>query len=220
LNRSDLFPAHDGLGVTRAGQHLPAEDAELTLITDLLDAADAANLFADLLHHTQWEQHRIRLHGRELNCPRLSAWYGDPRTSYAYSGLTVVARGWSRPLLAIRREVEAVSGYRFNSVLLNLYRNGSDSMGWHSDDERELGCNPIVASVTLGAGRRFKLRHKNKLKARTQFLDLDLPHNSLLLMSGPTQHHWRHALPKTRKPVAERINLTFRQVRTMGMLTT
>ena len=220
LNQSDLFTANDTPGGRGIGRRLPARDAELALFTDLMDSADAAALFAELLHHTQWERHRIRLHGREFDCPRLSAWYGDQGLSYAYSGLTVVARGWNEPLLAIRRKVEAVSGHRFNSVLLNLYRNGDDSMGWHSDDERELGRNPVVASVSLGAHRRFKLRHKNRLKARTEFLDLELPHNSLLLMSGSTQHHWRHALPNTRKPVAERINLTFRQIRTMGMLTT
>jgi alkylated DNA repair dioxygenase AlkB len=140
--------------------------------------------------------------------PRLSAWYGDAGAVYTYSGLRLEPLPWTPVLLEIKQATERLSGTRFNSVLLNLYRDGQDSMGWHSDDEPELGPEPVIASVSLGALRRFVFQHKK----RRWRIALDLEPGSVLLMAGATQHHWRHALPKTRRPVAPRINLTFRTI--------
>jgi alkylated DNA repair dioxygenase AlkB len=141
--------------------------------------------------------------------PRLVAWFGDPEASYTYSGLKLVPEPWPARLASLRARVEEQAGAAFNSVLCNLYRDGADSMGLHSDDERELGQNPIIASVSLGETRRFVMRHKKKAAER---LDLDLPGGSLLVMAGTTQHHWRHGVPKQRAIEGARINLTFRRI--------
>ena len=168
-----------------------------------------------LWHEVEWSQHHVRIAGRRVPCPRLSAWYGVDGAHYAYSGHTYLPLPFSPLLNEIRREVESATGHPFNSVLLNAYRDGRDSMGWHSDDEPELGVRPVIASVSLGATRRFRLRH------RRQDLDpvaLDLEHGSLLVMDGDTQAHWHHAVPKTRRLVELRVNLTFRRIRNEGAL--
>lgn len=154
-----------------------------------------------------WEQLEISMMGRRLLMPRLCAWFGD--AAYAYSGIEHQPLPWPTWLGPVRRRLEEACGAPFNSVLLNLYRNGRDSMGWHADDEPELGPNPAIASLSIGATRRFRLKHRRKLHS----IGIDLGDGDLLLMRGETQHHWRHALPKTRKLVAARYNLTFRQVR-------
>lgn len=169
----------------------------------------AAQLFDDLRRSIDWQQESILMFGRRVLVPRLVAWHGDPGTSYTYSGTLHGPSPWTPPLACIRDRVAGLCSARFNAVLLNLYRDGRDGMGWHSDDEAELGRNPVIASVSLGATRRFCLRHR---KRRDLKLDLPLPHGSLLCMAGATQHHWVHALPKTRALVGERINLTFRYV--------
>ncbi len=147
--------------------------------------------------------------GRPRLVPRLVAWHGDPGATYTYSGTPHEPLPWTPALEQVRRRVQELSGLQFNAVLLNLYRDGRDGMGWHADDEPELGPDPAIASVSLGAVRRFCLRHRRRKGLRT---DLSLPHGSLLLMTGATQGHWVHALPKTAVPVGERINLTFRRV--------
>jgi alkylated DNA repair dioxygenase AlkB len=141
--------------------------------------------------------------------PRLSAWYGDPGAIYSYSGLRLEPLPWTPVLLEIRQVVTDLAETPFNSVLLNLYRDGQDSMGWHSDAEPELGRNPVIASVSLGAVRRFVLRHK---KRKEQHIALELESGSVLVMGGALQHYWRHALPKIRQAVGPRINLTFRLI--------
>lgn len=170
---------------------------------------EAAGLFAELRRTIDWQQESILAFGRRVLVPRLVAWHGDPGTSYTYSGTTHQPLPWTPPLARIRDRAAELCGGFFNAVLLNLYRDGRDGMGWHADDEVELGRDPVIASVSLGATRRFCLRHR---KRRNLKLNLPLPHGSLLCMSGPTQHHWVHALPKTRTAVGERINLTFRVV--------
>jgi alkylated DNA repair dioxygenase AlkB len=167
--------------------------------------AEADELFARLKENVAWKQERGRF-GRPF--PRLTALYGDPGVVYRYSGVTYPAAPWTEELAHIRRRVEQAASAPFNSVLLNRYRDGSDSMGFHADDEPELGRNPIVPSVSLGAPRRFLLRHN----AGRQTLELCLTHGSLLVMAGTLQHHWQHALPKVTDKVAERINLTFRRL--------
>jgi alkylated DNA repair dioxygenase AlkB len=170
------------------------------------DAADA--LFAELRAATPWEQEA----GRGRPFPRLSAWYADSGLTYSYSGVTHRARDWTPALHDVRRRVEQASGAPFNSLLLNLYRDGRDSIGFHSDAEPELGVNPVVASVSLGAVRQFVLKHK-KSKDKLVFR---LAHGSLLVMGGTCQHHWIHGIPKTAAPVDERINLTFRRILAAG----
>jgi alkylated DNA repair dioxygenase AlkB len=171
------------------------------------EAADA--LLARLQAEVPWRQEKTSW-GHFF--PRLTAWYADPGLSYSYSGVTHHGLAWTEPLTEVRRRVEAAAGAPFNSLLLNCYRDGQDSIGFHADDERELGPNPIVPSLSLGATRTFVLRH-NATAARLKF---DLTHGSLLIMGGTLQHHWKHALPRVRGPVGQRINLTFRQIVRQG----
>jgi alkylated DNA repair dioxygenase AlkB len=171
-----------------------------------LTEPEADELFATLKAHTPWKQ-EIGSFGRPF--PRLTAYYADPGVSYTYSGVTHPALPWPDCLVEVRRRVEKSAGAPMNSLLLNYYRHGDDSMGFHSDDEPELGVNPVIPSLSLGATRQFVLRHKSS-KERITY---DLTHGSLLVMAGATQHHWQHTIPKTKKPVGERINLTFRSIR-------
>jgi len=172
-------------------------------------AGEAAQLFDDLRRQIDWRQEEILMFGRRVPVPRRVAWHGDPGASYTYSGTEHHPLPWTPALERVRARVTGLTGVDFNAVLLNLYRDGRDGMGWHADDEPELGRNPVIASVSLGATRRFCLRHRRRRELR---VDLPLAHGSLLLMSGATQHHWVHALPKTAAAVGERINLTFRRL--------
>ena len=187
--------------------------ADLLFDPNFLPESEASTLRVQLTAEVAWEQRAIRMFGRELPQPRLTAWHGDPAARYTYSGLTWEPRPWTPALLDLRQRIRAATGARFNSVLLNYYRDGRDSMGWHADDEPELGPSPVIASLSLGATRRFRLRPIGpKAGALAQPLGLDLPNGSLLLMRGPTQHCWQHALPKTARPTGPRLNLTFRWV--------
>ncbi|MGH8352339.1 MAG: alpha-ketoglutarate-dependent dioxygenase AlkB family protein [Pseudomonas sp.] len=189
---------------------LPLPAAELRFTPNWLEAATADRWLAALLAETPWEQPRLQVHGRAYPVPRLLAWYGDREASYRYSGLTHQPLPWTPLLAEIRDRVEGAVGQRLNGVLLNYYRDGQDSMGWHSDDEAELGRNPLVASLSLGGTRRFDLRRKGQTRIEHS---LELGHGSLLVMSGPTQHYWQHQVAKTRHACAPRLNLTFRLIR-------
>ncbi len=189
---------------------LQLPDADVTLDPAWLPALEADVLLASLREDIPWETHRVRLFGREVASPRLSCWIGDPEALYRYSGIRHAPHPWPEPLCSLRDRLERECGQRFNSVLANLYRDGGDAMGWHSDDEPELGSRPVIASISLGAARRFVLKHRASPGHK---LDVVLPHGSLLLMRGDTQRHYRHTLPRTAKPVAARINLTFRWIR-------
>jgi alkylated DNA repair dioxygenase AlkB len=187
--------------------------ADVALIPHWLAADEANSLLARLLVEVPWETHRLRLFGRELEAPRLSCWIGDAGAAYAYSGTRFAPRPWPPALAALRAKVERACGGRFDSVLANLYRDGNDSMGWHSDDEPELGERPLIASLSLGAERRFRFRRRRARGEPVQAgdtLELLLPHGSLLRMAGDTQRWYRHDLPKMRAVTAPRINLTFR----------
>ena len=188
---------------------LPLPDAELAFETQWLAPAAADALFAGLRERVAWECHRIRLFGREHASPRLSCWIGDPDASYRYSGTRFEPHPWPAVLLPVRARLREELRIDFNSVLANLYRDGRDAMGWHGDNEPELGARPVIASLSLGATRRFVLKDRGDPDRR---LALDLPHGSLLVMSGETQRNYRHALPRTAKPVGARINLTFRRI--------
>lgn len=192
---------------------LQLPNAQLDYRPHWLDAARADQWLAHLLVETPWEQPQVFLHGRHYPVPRLVAWYGDAEASYRYSGLLHQPLPWTPLLAQIRAQVEAVAGQSLNAVLINYYRDGQDSMGWHSDDEPELGRNPLVASLNLGGTRRFDLRRKGTKGIEHS---LQLGHGALLVMAGATQHYWQHQVAKTAKPVAPRINLTFRLIRTQS----
>jgi alkylated DNA repair dioxygenase AlkB len=171
--------------------------------------ADAQAWSAALDRELAWDHESIVLFGRSVEVPRLSVCYGDDGVEYRYSNVTHRAQRWPTRLVALRDRLRRTVGMRFNFVLANLYRDGCDSMGWHADDERELGARPVVASISLGATRAFKLRARDGTGRRAA---LDLESGSLLLMWGRSQRIWQHALPKVRADVGRRINLTFRDV--------
>ena len=191
-----------------SGERLELPDGEGVLFRRAFTPVESADLFAALQRETPWRQPVITLYGRSIASPRLSAWHGDPGAVYSYSGLRLEPEPWTPALRIVRERVEALAGTRFNSVLLNWYRDGQDSMGWHSDDEPELGANPVIASASFGAARRFLMRHK-KQRLRQEWL---LEDGDVLVLGGATQHYWRHHVPKTRQPVGPRINLTFRWI--------
>jgi alkylated DNA repair dioxygenase AlkB len=156
-----------------------------------------------------WKQESMNMYGKKVNFPRLTAWYGDNDKPYSFSGITLQPHPWNSEILEIKRKIEPQAKVIFNSVLLNLYRNGNDSISWHTDAEPELGLNPIIASVNFGETRKFQLRHKITGEKK----EIDLVHGSLLIMQGELQHFWQHQVPKTSKVVGERINLTFRVIK-------
>lgn len=190
-------------------QRIAIPDGDVVLYPKFFASEVADTFLQELTEQVAWKQERITLYGKEHDVPRLTAWYGDAGKRYRYSGITVEAATWTEPLLRIKQKIEAVSEQVFNSVLLNLYRNGEDSVAWHSDNEPELG--PVIASVSLGEQRPFQLRHKNNSFLKKS---IGLPHGSLLMMGGTTQQFWLHQVPKSsRKNLQPRINLTFRTVR-------
>ena len=185
-------------------------DADITLYDTFFSLAESDGLFAALREQTAWEQRYVKIYGKRYAEPRLTAWYGEAGKQYSYSGITLQPLPWTPLLLELKARVDVAARTTFNSVLLNFYRDGRDSNGWHQDNEPELGQNPVIASVSFGATRRFQLRHK--FNQHVPRLALDLTPGSLLLMAGPTQHFWQHQIPKTAKAVAPRINLTFRVI--------
>lgn len=186
---------------------MPAACAPASLAPGWLEAAQAAHLQAALLEAIPWQVHRIRLFGRWVDSPRLSCWIGDAGAAYRYSGVRFAPHAWPEALQPLRARLVRELDTPFNSVLANLYRTGMDAMGWHSDDEPELGPEPVIASLSLGAARRFVLRRRQDPAVRQEFL---LEPGSLLVMRGACQAQWQHALPRARRVGAPRINLTFR----------
>jgi alkylated DNA repair dioxygenase AlkB len=170
---------------------------------------DSATFLNTFINSIPWKQETIKMYGKLMQTPRLTAWYGDNDKDYTSSGTKYHPIPWTDELLAIKKKTEALAGIRFNSVLLNYYRNGNDSVAWHSDDEYELGKDPVIASVSFGQVRRFDVRHK---------LDHDrkyaiyLENGSLLLMKGNLQHDWEHRIAKSTTHMKERVNLTFRVI--------
>lgn len=192
-----------------SGEPLPLQDADIRYWSRAFGPEEASRLFDELRASTEWRQEEVLIFGRRRLVPRLVAWYGDPGARYTYSGTPHEPLPWTPAIQRVRERVHELAGHTFNGVLLNLYRDGRDGMGWHSDDEPELGRDPVIASVSFGATRRFRLRHR---KRRELAAEIPLAHGSLLLMAGSTQHHWLHAVPKTSSAVGPRVNLTFRGV--------
>lgn len=183
-------------------------DGELYWIRQFYQAPEADQLFTELKAELGWQQEDIFIFGKWVRVPRLMCWYGDPDAHYQYSGVNHRPLPWTPVLLTIRKKIEQHCQCTFNSVLANLYRDGNDSMGCHADDEKELGTNPVIASLSLGDTRVFKLHHKK----RKATLNFELGHGDLLIMAGALQHHWVHSVPKTKQLKTPRINLTFRRI--------
>jgi len=188
---------------------LSLPDADIVTYSNVFSKDESTSIFTDLSENIHWKQEDTFLYGKKVALPRLTAWYGDQGKTYTYSKIKMNPNSLTSILEHIKRQVEEICGESFNSVLLNLYRNGSDSIAWHSDDEKELGENPVIASLSFGETRSFMLRHKFKKELK---LNIELTHGSLLIMRGTTQHCWQHQIPKTRSSRKPRINLTFRKI--------
>ena len=183
--------------------------SRVTLLRDAIVPTDEARLIRDLIDGVAWRQDHLVIHGVRRAVPRLQAWVGDPGAAYSYSGIRLDPAPWSDPVLELRAIASAVADAEFNSVLINWYRSGDDALAWHADDEPELGPEPVIASVSLGATRRFRLRRRAD---HATSIGLDLPGGSVLVMAGSTQRDWEHCVPRTARPVGDRINLTFRHI--------
>lgn len=184
---------------------LPAD--VLNYIPNVFTHNESQHYLTEFINAVQWEQRVVNMYGNALLTPRLTAWYGDPKKDYAYSGNRFSPLPWTPSLLQIKQKIEPLAGAQFNSVLLNYYRDGNDSVAWHSDNEQELGKQPIIGSVSFGQVRRFDIRHKlhhdRKYAVR-------LEEGSLLIMKGELQQHWEHRIAKSKEPMKARVNLTFR----------
>lgn len=185
-------------------------DAEMEYYPEFFPLAKANELFELLQTETPWQQDTITVFGKTHLQPRLTALFGNEGKPYGYSNIVMQPHHWSPLMMYIKEEVEKACSENFTTVLLNNYRDGRDSNGWHSDNEKELGRNPVIASISFGAERVFQLKH-NTIKEAKQ--NITLEHGSLLVMKGTTQHFWKHQIPKTIKPIGARINLTFRIIK-------
>lgn len=185
-------------------------DAEIIYYPSFFDVVESETIFRELLATIPWQQDEIKVYGKVHPQPRLTALFGNGGKPYSYSNITMQPHPWNILLQKIKFKIEEAAGASFSTVLLNLYRDGKDSNGWHADDEKELGQDPIIASVSFGAERHFHLKHRSRKELKQKIL---LENGSLLLMKGPTQHHWLHQIPKTMKPIEPRINLTFRIIK-------
>lgn len=203
--RQQLFPENPN-----EAEEIPIKDGELRLYPNLFSPEESEVFFTQLKEKIKWKQEEIKIHGKIIPIPRLTAWFGDAGKTYMYSGITVEPEPWTPTLLKIKSKIEEVSNVTFNSVLLNYYRNERDSVSWHSDDEPELGKNPVIGSVSFGDVRTFQLKHKTD---KTLKINKDLPDGSYFEMAGSTQHHWLHQIPKRTRKIGTRINLTFRIIR-------
>ena len=204
MSQLNLFPE-----TSNESELTQITNGEYIYIPNFFGKAECDVYFKKLLEEISWKQESMNMYGKTLDFPRLTAWYGDNDKPYSFSGIMLKPQTWTTTLLEIKKQIETKAQVHFNSVLLNLYRNGNDSISWHTDAEKELGINPIIASVNFGATRRFQLRHNTN----NEKIELNLSHGSLLIMQGELQHYWQHQVPKTKQVVKERINLTFRTIK-------
>jgi alkylated DNA repair dioxygenase AlkB len=208
MGQPSLFDTPDTM--KKPGDNILPKDGEVLFFPSFFNKADCDRLFKSLLDNILWQQDQIRFYGKMIDLPRLTAWYGVNDKPYTYSGIPMNPHPWTADLLEIKNKIETIANVNFSSVLLNRYRTGKDSVSWHCDDEKELGINPIIGSVSFGATRTFKLRH---LQDKSLVEKVELNHGSYILMRGGTQHKWEHEIPKTSKTLSERINLTFRVIK-------
>jgi alkylated DNA repair dioxygenase AlkB len=208
----DLFSQTDLFGSTESTKtkKFDLPDADVTLFEGFFTKQESERLYKDLTEKILWQQDQIRFYGQMIDLPRLTAWYGENNKPYTYSGIPMNPHPWTEDLLFIKNRIEKEAGVIFTSVLLNLYRKGKDSVNWHSDDEKELGQNPVIGSVSFGETRPFQLRHLTRKDLNK--VDIPLTTGSFLLMKGTTQHFWEHQIPKTTRDIKSRINLTFRVI--------
>lgn len=190
-----------GLNLIKNGEYL--------FYPDFFTKSESDKYLLILKNNIRWKQESMNMYGKQIMFPRLTAWYGDNDKPYSFSGITLSPHSWTDELLDIKNKIEPITKTKFNSVLLNQYRNGNDSISWHTDAEKELGQNPIIGSVNFGATRKFQLRHMQTKEK----IEIELTHGSLLIMQGESQHYWQHQVPKTTQKVNERINLTFRVIK-------
>jgi alkylated DNA repair dioxygenase AlkB len=184
-------------------------DAEIIYYPHFFDKKEADAIFVQLINEIPWQQDNIKVYGKIHQQPRLTALFGNEGKPYSYSNIKMPPHPWNLLLQKIKSYVESVTDTNFTTVLLNQYRDGKDSNGWHADNEKELGTNPVIASVSFGTERVFQLKHNSDKDQKKSIL---LEHGSLLIMKGTTQHFWKHQIPKTSKPIGSRINLTFRVI--------
>ena len=185
-------------------------DSDIIYYPNFFDKEKADEFFEKLKTDIPWQQDDITVFGKKYPQPRLTSLFGNEGKPYSYSNIVMKPHSWNSLLMFIKNQIEEVCPENFTTVLLNYYRDGKDSNGWHADNEKELGTNPVIASVSFGAERSFHLQH-NSIKE--QKLKINLEHGSLLIMKGTTQHFWKHQIPKTAKPIGPRINLTFRIIK-------
>ena len=190
---------------TVVGQNLELSNAEVIFYPRLFQGPESHQLFTELLHQIEWKQEPIKLFGKSVLQPRLTAYHGTQ--AYTYSGATMQPSPWNAPLLQIKEKIEPLVDTEFNGVLLNLYRNGQDYIGWHSDDEKNLKKGSVIGSLSLGETRRFIFRRRDDRQIK---VELNLQSGDFLIMGGETQKFWQHHVPKTAKSNEPRINLTFR----------
>lgn len=197
-------------GMQVANYHIP--DAEMRLYPNFIEPVKAERLYRELFNQVQWQQRSVIMYGKPIPQPRLTALYGDKNKAYTYTGLTWESLEWIAPLAEIRDLIATVDNHQINGVLCNLYRDGRDGCGWHSDAGESDGKNPVIYSISLGQTRNFQIKHKRD--PNYKLVNIPLTSGSLLVMGGPMQHHWQHAVPKSTQVMMPRINLTFRAVRT------
>jgi len=195
-------------------QYFDLPDARLACLPGFFDQAESRELMRSLIDELIWQQPVLKMFGRDVLSPRLHAWHGDENADYRWSGRTWHPEPWVSQLAVVRDKLQRVLNIRFNSCLVNRYRNGDDAMGWHADDEPELGANPVIASVSLGALRDFDLRHRDAGSETSSIEPFRIPlgEGSLFVMFGATQHHWKHRIRRQRRVTGERLNLTFRVI--------
>lgn len=196
------------LPLTLHTPNLLPEQGDVRYHGPVLSSADADRFFSALIENIEWQHDEVVMFGKTVVTARKVSWHGNAGCDYAYAGRLKKAKAWTGELLELRARVQECTGVEFNSVLLNLYHHGGEGMGWHTDDEAALGPNNTIASLSLGAERRFCFRHKTT----RQTIQCLLEHGSLLVMSGSTQSHWQHSLPKSAQVKTPRINLTFRRI--------
>ena len=204
----DLFSKE---GQEKTFEVISLQDGEILFMRNFFTPTESKNYFELLQNNINWKQEEVKFYGKTFPVPRKTAWYGYEGFNYSYSGITCFPVIWTNELLEIKKEIEKfIPEEDFTSVLLNLYNNGNDKMGWHADDEKELGINPTIASVSLGETRRFDIKHKQNPELHYKF---ELTSGSLLIMRGALQHHWVHQIPAQKKVKEPRINLTFRTIK-------
>lgn len=208
--QGDWLQRPPGAAVKANGDSMALPDAELTFFPSFYPSVQSDDWRSTLQQEVAWQQDSLNFGGKRVLVPRLQAWYGDAGTDYGYSGLRLVPREWTPLLRQLRADVQDRLGLCFNSVLLNWYRHGNDSMDWHADDEPELGSDPLIASLSFGVSRRFELRHRQRRELGKY--SLELGNGSLLLMGRGVQRSWLHRIPKQPNVSGDRINLTFRLV--------